>query len=238
MEEDLNPLDFSDAESDVQSISSSSTLIFNINSDTESQLNCDDDCDFEYASNSSPCCSNACFKKLSLHEMDVAKTKFLDKSQAGQNQYLLDCAIMSLNSTFHAAINGKLICKKALCHILGVSRNRYGRICRQAKAGAISATSRTISPSHQSVRGRSIKYSETVAWMERFFDSIGDKMPHLDRTHLPHFMTKRDIYHKMRVEFEDRNIREVVSLAHFYKIWDKEFKKVVIPAVSSCSACS
>lgn len=81
-----------------------------------------------------------------------------------------------------------------------------------------------------------MKYSETVAWMGRFFDTVGDKLPHINRIHLPHFMTKRDIYHRMRTEFEeDRNIREVVSLSHFYKIWDKEFKTVAIPAVSFVS---
>ena len=48
-----------------------------------------------------------------------------------------------------------------------------------------------------------------------FFNTIGDRMPHIGQTHLPDFLAKRDISKRMKTEFEeDRNIREVVSLSH------------------------
>ena len=140
-----------------------------------------------------------------------------------QNQYLLDCATMSFNSNYHAAIEGNLVCKAALCLILGVSKKRYRRICSQASACVTTST-----PQHRQRRGKSTNL--LLGWIGFL---IQLEIKHTYQTHLPHFLTKRDVYKKMRAEIEqDRNIREVVSLSHFYLIWEKEFKKVEIPAVS------
>lgn len=87
------------------------------------------------------------------------------------------------------------------------------------------------------IRTLSAKVIEAKSWMKRYFDRIGDYMPHMDQIHLPHGLTKGDIYLKMKVQLLDQGMSEVISLSHFYDVWQISFKKVVIPKVSACSVC-
>ena len=71
--------------------------------------------------------------------------------------------------------------------------------------------------------------------MARYFDRIGDSMPHMDQIHLPHGLTKHDIYFTMKDQLLDQLLDQgwttVVLLSHYYSIWDSFFKKVIIPKV-------
>ena len=77
--------------------------------------------------------------------------------------------------------------------------------------------------------------AEAKAWMTYFFNRIGDHMPHVQKVHLPHFLTMKDIYFRMKTELVEEGLQEkdIISLSYFYKLWEKFFKDVVIPAVSS-----
>ena len=44
-------------------------------------------------------------------------------------------------------------------------------------------------------------------------------------------LTKGDIYLTMKAELIEQGLSVVVSLSHFYNIWSRSFKKVVIPKV-------
>lgn len=83
-------------------------------------------------------------------------------------------------------------------------------------------------------RAESTKASEAKAWMTCFFCQIGDCMPHIQPIHLPHFLTKHDVYVRMKKELTEQGMdgKECVSLSWFYKMWDKDFHHVVIPEVS------
>ena len=58
-------------------------------------------------------------------------------------------------------------------------------------------------------------------------------MPHVEQIHLPHFLTKHDVYERMKRELAEEGIEEeqIISHSYFYTIWQKFFKNVVIPEV-------
>lgn len=176
------------------------------------------------------CCNNQCLKYFALVDVEHARSLFDTKSSQEQNQFLLDLINMHTKSSSSKAIctlNGKYICQQALCFIYNISAKRIKRLCKQAKTRAVKTTRlRTI-------RCNSIKTSEGIAWLARYFDRIGDKMPLLNQTHLPRFLTKGDIYKIMLKELKMDRKMETISLSHFYLIWKKNFNRVVIPAVSS-----
>ena len=58
-------------------------------------------------------------------------------------------------------------------------------------------------------------------------------MPHVNQTHLPHFLTKSDIYTRMKRDLMEEGLieSEIISQSYFYLTWRKSFKHVVIPEV-------
>ena len=142
------------------------------------------------------CCSHDCLKNMSIANVQHARNTFNRKSIRDQNQYLLDCVNLTSNgqSQFLTMIEGKAVCKTALCLILGISMKRYRRVRTQSSSGIITSVTK-----HRK-RNDTTKCTEAKAWMSRFFDTINEKMPHLNQTHLPHFLTKIDVYRKMRQE--------------------------------------
>ncbi len=84
------------------------------------------------------------------------------------------------------------------------------------------------------VRAEASKTFEAKTWMRQYFNLIGDKMPHIDRVHLPHFLTKYDVYLRMKRELMAGGIPEdaVVKVSTFYRFWKEDFSKVLIPSVN------
>ena len=58
------------------------------------------------------------------------------------------------------------------------------------------------------------KVIEAKTWMARYFDRIGDSMPHMDQIHLPRGHTKCDIYYMMKDQLLDQGLTKVVLLSH------------------------
>ena len=54
------------------------------------------------------------------------------------------------------------------------------------------------------------------------------------QVHLPHFLTKQMVYHIMEEELKPEGI-EIVSLSHFYALWNEHFRNTVIPKVTPTS---
>lgn len=84
-------------------------------------------------------------------------------------------------------LEGKPVCTEAFTSILEMSRKRYQKLLRQYKEGATKFK-------RKEARRRSTtnKVTEAQAWMRYFFERNGDRMPHVQQIHLPHFLTKRD----------------------------------------------
>ena len=71
--------------------------------------------------------------------------------------------------------------------------------------------------------------------MNRYFDRIGDKMPHIQQTHLPHFLSKKAVYNFMQEELTEQGFtsNDIISISTFYSMWNTEFPPCVIPKVTN-----
>ena len=78
---------------------------------------------------------------------------------------------------------------------------------------------------------RYLKSTDAKAWMNVFFEKVGDQMPHKAQVHLPHFLTKKNVYMMMKRGMQERGQHNTISLSHFYTIWKDAFRDVVIPKV-------
>ena len=186
---------------------------------------------------SSACCDNRCLAQLSVLEIEKVRKTFKERTQEEQKQFLLDSALL-LTSTSPTSISpmsseptmmleGKHICKDAFVKCLSISQKRYRNVISLYRSGVSKAKRKTP------VRSEQTKCSEAKAWMKAYFDLIGDRMPHIQRIHLPQFLTKNDIYIRMKRELREQglNEKEIISLSTFYRFWKTNFREVLIPQV-------
>ena len=77
------------------------------------------------------------------------------------------------------------------------------------------------------------KTEGAIAWMERYFDLIGDKMPDKNQIHLPCWENQKDVYNRYCTDLEKEATKEeILGISMFRKIWGESFANVVIPEVS------
>jgi len=173
---------------------------------------------------------HSCCPKNCLADIDQKAMKSFDsKTIIEQNQFLMGSFNLFTddNSTIQHMIVGKCVCKYAFITYFKISLKRYGRIYEQFRKNP--ALKITRKPT---VRSESIKTTEAKAWMAQYFKRIGDKMPHVDQIHLPHGLTKQDVYQKMKQDLSQQGVLFTISQAHFYAIWKSCFSNVHIPKVS------
>ena len=174
-----------------------------------------------------PCCSNCC-----LDNIDIKPQKSLvSKNIIEQNQFLMDSFNLMSNKDngIQHMIAGKAVCKNAFIVYFKISNQRYERIFKQFTENPTLKIQRK-----PVIRSDSTKVTEAKAWIARYFKRIGDSMPHVEQTHLPHGLTKQDVYLTMKQELSQQGVMSTISLSHFYAIWDTSFSNVLIPKVNMC----
>ena len=82
-------------------------------------------------------------------------------------------------------LSGKYVCKRSFRDIFGKSEKRLRKVIPLHRSGAVTAMK------VQRVYNKSEKCVIARSWMKRYFEHIGDKMPHLQQIHLPHFLSKK-----------------------------------------------
>ena len=189
------------------------------------------------ASTATPaCCSSRCIASINLLELEQIQNSFWSRSRSNQRQFLFDIVIASAkrsnSETFSIdgyILSGKKLCQKAFISILQISHKLLRTVTRLAMAGAISAK-------HTSLRTR--RKTERVeiasAWMESYFKRIGDRMPHTQQVHLPSFLSKNIVYQQMMDALAQQGLggEKMLSLTHFYALWNDRFSYCIIPKVS------
>ena len=67
--------------------------------------------------------------------------------------------------------------------------------------------------------------------MKRYVNCIGDKMPHIQQIHLPHFSQKKVVYEFMYAELSQQGFSSdnILSLSHFYSLWATDIPSCIIP---------
>ena len=189
----------------------------------------------------SQCCKKRCLAGLSILELEKAREVFKKKKWIEQQQFLLNSAFIchpvtsdtttcSYNATTDVStmmIEGKRVCRQAFTKALGISRKRYRRMVNLHQKGVTKATKKTPTRSQYS------RTTEARTWMDTYFHLVGDQMPHVQRIHLPQFLTKKDIYLRMKRELMDHGIDEknIIKMSTFYRIWKEAFRDVIIPQV-------
>jgi len=163
------------------------------------------------------CCYQLCLSNLTVSEVDNALQYFNSKSIADQNQFLLDSfRVISNQETTQHIICGKRVCKEAYIRILQISGKRYDRILEVFKSNP------TVKMRRKPViRLESTKVLEAKAWLTRYFNRIGDSMPHMNQVHLPHGLTKRDVHYMMKSQLQQQGLSMIISLSHFYDVWNR-----------------
>ncbi len=204
-------------------------------------LQLEDSIDFEnespVSSHQFQCCGRVCIAAFTQQEVEKVRDVFNKKKRADQKQFLFDTSLLFLpssskqvssSSKLAMMLEGKRVCKNAFLNILGISKKRFKTVTELFSDGIHKATRKPH------VRAEAAKTSEAKTWMRQYFDLIGDKMPHIDRIHLPHFLTKYDVYLRMKRELMAGGIPEsaVVKVSTFYRFWKEDFSKVLIPSVS------
>ena len=186
---------------------------------------------------SSVCCELRCLASLSLLEVEGCQKNFQSRSNIEQQQFLLDAiSLTASKNDLMLILSGKQLCKVAFAKVLGISEKRLRKVSKLYLEGA------TLSQqSCQVKKSKSTKHSSALAWMECYFDRIGDKMPHLQQIHLPHFLSRKTVYELMVQDLLDEGLsrQEIISKSHFYAVWREEFRNCIIPKVCFyCMLCS
>ena len=178
------------------------------------------------------CCKHNCLSFISHHSFQQQRSSFQSRSRREQRQFLLD--IVSVSTTqqashsklLHFPLMGRKVCETAFTLALGTSKRRLRKVIQLYQSGVS-----TIPSSQMHTCKKTTKFTNAISWMKRYFNLIGDKMPHIEQIHLPHFLSKKAVYHLMVQDLVNEGVTDVVSVSHFYAIWDSQFKNCIIPKV-------
>lgn len=124
-------------------------------------------------------------------------------------------------------IHGKEVCFDLWIEILSLSTSRYYRVRKEFLAN--NGVSYTIKPS----RHQQPKTLKAIAWMDSYFQRVGDKRPDKEWVYLPTCLTKSKLYEIMTEELYQHDTSKGISYAKFCQIFNEDFKNVSIPKVAS-----
>ena len=182
------------------------------------------------------CCSSRCIASVNLLELEQIQSSFWSRNRSDQRQFLFDIVIASAKrsncDTFTIdgyILSGKKLCQKAFVSILRISHKRLRTVTRLAMTGAITAKNTSLR-----TRRKTDRVEIASAWMESYFKRIGDRMPHTQQVHLPSFLSKNIVYQQMLEELAQQGLggEKMLSLSHFYALWNDHFSYCIIPKVS------
>lgn len=175
-------------------------------------------------------CEDNCIQTVhQVSESDIWMTRkrFTGLSSIQQRQWVLDYLHTNTNSESMITmftVCGKKVCLPVWLAILGLSRSRFYEVRQIFTSGGLQIE-RLVSPKcHQT------KSLNAIAWMDLYFNQIGDHLPDKMAIHLPSFLTNKMIYERLISEFRAKG-EDHISSSHFYKLWSEEFPHVSIPKV-------
>ena len=181
----------------------------------------------------SPCCSNQCLLFLTGHDVLTARKKVCPLSVTSQRQWLIDKisdASYFVNGKMEISfsIASKVVCRAAFCLFYSFNSKKVSRTIKAVNNGGLISEHGNKGKTKESV-----KTSEAKTWMERYFNLIGDKLPHNGQIYLPSWETCKDIYLRHKEDMAIQQVDEscVISLSMFYKLWHDDFANVIIPEV-------
>lgn len=176
----------------------------------------------------SGCGQNCAATIHNIGEFDILSYHyyFTQLPKTAKKQWILD--YLHTHSTSDGditfIISGKQVCQDIWIATLGVSVSWFYKIRQLSLKGSL----RMVTAPKQVLQ----KTYEAVEWMRQYFELIGDYMPHRMVVHLPSFLSKISVYHKMISHFKLREKQHLISKSQFFLLWKKHFGHVTIPSVS------
>ena len=212
-------------------------------SQTQSQLIADS---FDYKNrwqlfdviNSKSGCLEKCVTDIHcLNEYNIlsAHDQFTSKSFSDQNLWIIQyfeshCPCSSNGDKDLKAISyiiqGKEICCNMWLEILGISQSRFYRLRNDFSTdGGIKYLSQSR------CRSKRPKTMQAIAWMDQYFQRIGDKRPDKEGIFLPTCLTEKKMFEIMVEELYQGEEGLAISYSKFCDVFKLDFKNVTIPKV-------
>lgn len=173
---------------------------------------------------------------LNEHDILAYHHSFDRKSPTEQNQWLIQyfgthCPSNSEGGKDFKSmlyiVQGKKVCANLWQEVLCLSVARFYRLRRQF----LDFGDTTSAAKEKRRRALAPKTREAVAWMEHYFDRIGDKRPDKDAILLPTCLTERKIYQILVDELYHGDSSNTICFSQFNKIYRSCFTNVSIPKV-------
>ena len=189
-------------------------------------------------------CADNCAKEIhGLNEYEIlnAHAHVTSLTNHEKNMWLLQYFLLQCPRTENGEkdlkgmqyiIHGKEVCFDLWLEILSLSGTRYYRV-RKAFLDNDGAQY-TTKPS----RSQQPKTMKAIAWMDSYFQRVGDKRPDKNWVYLPTCLTLTKIYEIMIEQLCEGDSSKCISYAKFCLIYKDEFKNVSIPKVCVISYCT
>ena len=173
---------------------------------------------------------------LCNHDILRAHSFFENRSRQEQNDYIIqflvtncpydeygDRNIKNMNFT----IQGKAVCMKLWLEILSLSTSRFYRLRQQfITFGGLTS----IAKARRSLAPRTL---ECIAWMEHYFERMGDKRPDkADAVYLPTCLTEKKLHEIYIEDVYQGDKTKAICRSTFNSLFNTNFKHVTIPKVS------
>lgn len=186
-------------------------------------------------------CTDQCAKKLhGLNEYEIlsAHSQIASLTNHDKNVWLLQYFLLQCPCNPNGekdlkripyVIHGKEVCFDLWMEILSLTMSRYYRVRREFLTN--DGAHYTIKHS----RHQQPKTMKAIAWMDSYFQRVGDKRPDKDWIYLPTCLTKSKLYEIMMDDLCQGEVSKGISYAKFCQIFKDDFKNVSIPKV--CGLC-
>lgn len=180
------------------------------------------------------CCSYCCFYNWSHHELLEARQSFLDKPLKVRKKFIQNLFQHSLKQ------NGKWVfhwreqswCSFSIRQIFSISdymfKEQASNFRNKLKPVHLKSGSRSSSPQSIAV----------IAWLQDYFNNVGEVQPNSGFIHLPSYLSKMELYRQC-VEELQRSLGSIdISIAQFYSLWGNLFSEVKIPQQTRLGRCN
>ena len=179
------------------------------------------------------CCKNQCLLHLTGHSMLTSRRKICCLQGSERRQWIIERITDS-----SSYVNGKLdvkfsiggtgVCRVAFMKVHGFPPRTLSRAIKYVEQGKL-----IVEHGNKGKKKATTKCEGAKAWIDKYVNLIGDKMPNSKQIHLPSWDTIKDIYGRYKDDMIKQMLDEstIISRSMFYKIWEDDFPHAVIPEV-------
>ena len=147
-------------------------------------------------------CGKKCMRKLSMNDISLCQDEFVSINEPAQRNFIIEqlrrhALISESCFDINLVIYGHTVCKEAWRLVYGVSLSRFNRCVKLVRQGYHSVDHGNTGRSRLTT-----KSTESIGWMDTFFQTVGDYMPHRNVINLPATWDMKQVYERMIAEFQ------------------------------------